>query len=78
MNLNCGAVSKLIYECAGSEIQDECRQNYPNGIKPGEIAMTSAGKFDFAKYLFHITCLPFSNLVDSGRVSILATILATN
>ncbi len=72
LSLNCGTVSKLIYERAGVEILDECKQNHPNGIKPGEIAITSAGKFDYVKYLFHVNCLPYSNLVDSGRVSILA------
>ncbi|KAL3865275.1 hypothetical protein ACJMK2_006888, partial [Sinanodonta woodiana] len=50
--LQTGSLSKAILEAAGNSIQDECIQKYPDGIKFGEVAVTSAGKLHL-KRIFH-------------------------
>ncbi|XP_053407527.1 protein mono-ADP-ribosyltransferase PARP14-like [Mercenaria mercenaria] len=53
LQLRRGASSNAILKAAGDRIQQECDQNYPNGIQVGEVAVTSAGKLKCTK-VFHI------------------------
>ncbi|XP_071090310.1 protein mono-ADP-ribosyltransferase PARP15-like isoform X2 [Haliotis cracherodii] len=41
--LESGPLSSAIYKAAGDSIQEECRVNYPTGVKTEEIAETSGG-----------------------------------
>lgn len=56
LQLNHGQVSTALLTFGGDTIQAECTQQYPQGIKPGELAITSGGKL-FCKNIFHC-CLP--------------------
>ena len=40
LQLKYGGLSESLLEMAGPEMQDECDNNYPNGIKLGEVAVT--------------------------------------
>ena len=44
LNLSHGAVSASILKIGGDSIQQECQLKYPNGINPGEVAVTSGGR----------------------------------
>ncbi|XP_071089965.1 protein mono-ADP-ribosyltransferase PARP15-like [Haliotis cracherodii] len=54
LNLSSGPLTKAVLAAAGETIQAECKQTYPNGIKPEEVAVTSGGKMS-CKQIFHIT-----------------------
>ncbi|XP_076078269.1 protein mono-ADP-ribosyltransferase PARP14-like isoform X2 [Mytilus galloprovincialis] len=41
LQLNQGAVSAALLKVGGQALQDECKQNYPQGIGYGEVAVTS-------------------------------------
>ena len=41
LDLSKGAVSNAILKTAGAQLQTEINRNYPNGIKPFEIAVTN-------------------------------------
>ena len=41
LDLKNGAVSASLLRTAGNQLQDEIHQKYPNGIKDGDIAVTS-------------------------------------
>ncbi|XP_041369467.1 macro domain-containing protein mll7730-like [Gigantopelta aegis] len=56
LELNHGEVSSAILASAGNTIQQECKDKYKNGIKLGEIAVTSGGKLHCDK-IYH-TVLP--------------------
>ncbi|XP_025093181.1 uncharacterized protein LOC112563487 isoform X3 [Pomacea canaliculata] len=56
LHLNHGQVSTALLTVGGDTIQAECTQQYPQGIQPGELAITSGGKL-FCKNIFHC-CLP--------------------
>ncbi|XP_052215909.1 uncharacterized protein LOC127834252 isoform X10 [Dreissena polymorpha] len=43
LDLQNGQLSKLFYEKAGKEIEDECKQFHPKGLQFGQCAVTSAG-----------------------------------
>ncbi|XP_062593153.1 protein mono-ADP-ribosyltransferase PARP14-like, partial [Saccostrea cucullata] len=43
LRLNYGAVSASISKAGGDSIQQECLNKYPDGINPGEIAVTGGG-----------------------------------
>ncbi|XP_056006116.1 protein mono-ADP-ribosyltransferase PARP14-like isoform X2 [Ostrea edulis] len=43
LKLGNGAVSASLLKAGGRTLQQECDQNYPNGIQHGEIAVTSGG-----------------------------------
>ncbi|XP_041355431.1 protein mono-ADP-ribosyltransferase PARP14-like [Gigantopelta aegis] len=55
LNLSEGPISKIILEAAGSSIQEECKNNYPNGIESWGVAVTSGGNIT-CKQIYHI-CL---------------------
>lgn len=43
LDLTQGRASSSLLAAAGPRIQRECQQNYPRGLRPGEIAVTSGG-----------------------------------
>lgn len=47
-----GQISKTILEVAGQGIQTEINVKYPNGIKPGEVAVTDGYNLPY-QYVFH-------------------------
>ncbi|KAK3600832.1 hypothetical protein CHS0354_014193 [Potamilus streckersoni] len=52
LDLSIGAVSKAILKYGGDNIQKECLQQYPNGINPGKIVVTSGGNLS-SKKVYH-------------------------
>ncbi|KAL4231447.1 Poly (ADP-ribose) polymerase [Mactra antiquata] len=60
LDLKKGALSNALLRAGGDVIQDECNQNYPNGISPGEVAVTSGGNLA-CTYIFHIAIRPFDS-----------------
>ncbi|XP_014787692.2 protein mono-ADP-ribosyltransferase PARP14, partial [Octopus bimaculoides] len=54
LQLNNGSISKFILKAAGSEMQVECNQKYPQGISTSEIAITEGYKLN-CKKVFHLT-----------------------
>ncbi|KAL3843265.1 hypothetical protein ACJMK2_021207 [Sinanodonta woodiana] len=48
-----GAIANALSKAAGPSLQAECNKNYPNGIKDGQVAMTSGGSLNCLK-VFHI------------------------
>lgn len=55
MKLNtAGKVSAIILSRAGQAIQEECDQSFPNGIKNGEVAVTSGHRLPYS-LVFHCT-----------------------
>ncbi|CAF0802138.1 unnamed protein product [Brachionus calyciflorus] len=61
LSLSSGILSNSILQVAGNAIENECRTNYPNGIKRNSIAITTAGNMQGVSYLFHAA---FSHLKD--------------
>jgi len=59
LRLDAGQVSSTLAKMAGQELQDECYENAPYGIIPGEIMWTSAYKLPFQK-VYHC-CIPGYN-----------------
>lgn len=52
--MNNGAVSQSLLNAAGDILQQDCTNNYPNGIQIGEIAVTRGG-FLKCKCVYHGT-----------------------
>lgn len=52
MDLSKGPLSKSVLKAAGTELQDECKSKYPEGIQHGQIAELGPGKSNFKKILF--------------------------
>ena len=52
LDLSKGRASKALLDAAGTGIQAECKQKYPNGIQDGEIAVTSGGQLP-CKAIYH-------------------------
>jgi len=44
-----GLINRSIFLAAGQQIRDELRQNYQHLLKPGEVAVTSAGNLQCDK-----------------------------
>ncbi|XP_076462556.1 protein mono-ADP-ribosyltransferase PARP14-like isoform X2 [Babylonia areolata] len=55
LNLSNGAVSKSVLQQAGSELQVEINNNYPNKVKFGDVAITKGYGLQ-CKHVFHV-CL---------------------
>ena len=60
LDLSVGVVATQLLNAAGQDLQEECRTKYPDGIKPGQVAVTSAGDMD-CEALFHGVLLPWDN-----------------
>ncbi|VDI41166.1 poly [ADP-ribose] polymerase 10/14/15 [Mytilus galloprovincialis] len=72
LNLGGGMLSKSVLKAGGQGLQNECTQNYPNGIKEGEVAITTGGKLS-CKNVLH-GCLP-SWHHDQSSIKILETFI---
>ncbi|KAL3863200.1 hypothetical protein ACJMK2_004966 [Sinanodonta woodiana] len=72
LNLSQGAVSASLLAVGGQQLQDECKTKYPNGIKPGEVAITGAGELR-SSCVIH-GCLPDWN-DDGSTLLILKTFM---
>jgi len=69
LELNAGILSKYILGKAGQSIQTECFQNYPSGISlTNDVAITSSGKIDQVKNIFHICCPNYNQQNESVRI----------
>jgi hypothetical protein len=75
LDLDCGTLSKLILNEAGLSILNECKIIYPNGIKPSEVAVTSAGYLSKFKNIFHVTFTQLQDVDSCGQVSLFFNIL---
>ncbi|XP_071114137.1 protein mono-ADP-ribosyltransferase PARP15-like isoform X20 [Haliotis cracherodii] len=53
LELSIGAVSGSLLEAGGQVLQDECRQQYPSGVKAGTLVQTQGGKLA-CKKVFHV------------------------
>ena len=60
LNLANGAVSKMILSTAGPQIQTECQQLAPNGIKMGDFIATHAYNLPCNK-VYHGACSAWDN-----------------
>ena len=60
LQLKNGGLSESLLEMAGPEMQDECDNNYPNGIKIGEIAVTGGYGLN-CKKVYHGTLSKWSD-----------------
>lgn len=49
LQLTHGAVSQSLLNAGGNSLQSECTKHYPNGVAPGEIAVTGGGKLECRK-----------------------------
>lgn len=52
LDLNIGALSRTLLKVGGDKLKTECELKYPDGIKPGEVAITSGGAMK-CKTLYH-------------------------
>ena len=52
LNLLYGAVSASILKAGGASVQQELKQNYPNGLKDDEIGVSSGGNMN-CRYILH-------------------------
>lgn len=41
--MNIGAISRTLLKAGGDIIERECKKKYRDGIKPGEVAVTTRG-----------------------------------
>ena len=69
LNLDYGILSKTILQAAGQQLQNECYQNYPNGITVHEIAVTGAGLMTSVSKIFHVLVTGFKDQETSKRVN---------
>ncbi|XP_033742687.1 protein mono-ADP-ribosyltransferase PARP14-like [Pecten maximus] len=52
LNLKAGRTTQALLEAAGDTLQEQCNKNYPQGIRPGEVAETNGGNLD-CQYVFY-------------------------
>jgi hypothetical protein len=60
LQLQRGLLSKAILKAGGKRIQDECDRNYPDGIKVGDVAVTTAGHMQCSN-IYHISIKHFDS-----------------
>jgi hypothetical protein len=70
LNLSSGQLSKKIYEKTGQIVQKECQIKYPNGIKQGEVAVTSSGNFNNFKFIWHVTVGSYNDKIKDQLASV--------
>lgn len=52
LSLSAGKASGNLLHVGGQNLQKECKKNYPEGIKPGQIAVVKGGKLKCQKVYF--------------------------
>ena len=55
LRLDKGFVSKALLDKGGRVLQDECQKYAPNGIRSGEVVVTSGGRLQ-CKIVIHGAC----------------------
>lgn len=68
LDLTQGRASSSLLAAAGSRIQRECQQNYPRGLRPGEIAVTSGGNLRCTA-IYHGVLTRYSSQRDEKLLS---------
>ena len=63
LNLNQGGVAGALLKVGGNTIQSECNSKAPNGIKFGEVLLTSGGQLK-CQYIIHGACSRWSDGAD--------------
>ena len=53
LKLDYGGVSSALLEKAGEGLQEECTNNAPPSLAPGEFVITSGGHIPGVTYMFH-------------------------
>ncbi|XP_029633869.1 protein mono-ADP-ribosyltransferase PARP15 isoform X4 [Octopus sinensis] len=76
LQLNCGAISKSILNAAGSQIQYECNQKYPQGISTFKIAITKGYNLN-CKNVFHLALPPWDEYSSNKILANLTQIITT-
>ncbi|CAI9714785.1 Hypothetical predicted protein [Octopus vulgaris] len=76
LQLQKGSFSKYILFAAGSEIQDECNQKYPQGISTSEIAITKGYNLK-CKNVFHLALPPWDENSSDSILANLTQIITT-
>ncbi|XP_036364557.1 protein mono-ADP-ribosyltransferase PARP14-like [Octopus sinensis] len=76
LQLNNGSISKSILFAAGSEIQDECNQEYPQGISTSTIAITKGYNLK-CKNVFHLALPPWGENSSDSILANLTQIITT-
>ncbi|XP_036364520.1 protein mono-ADP-ribosyltransferase PARP14-like [Octopus sinensis] len=76
LQLQKGSFSKYILFAAGSEIQDECNQKYPQGISTSEIAITKGYNLK-CKNVFHLALPPWDENSSDSILANLTRIITT-
>ncbi|KAJ8316973.1 hypothetical protein KUTeg_004877 [Tegillarca granosa] len=69
LQLNNGAVSSSLLKAGGPGLQQECSNNYPNGIQPGDVAVTSGGRLN-CQSVFHGSLKDWSTAGGSKSLEI--------
>ena len=55
LQLERGYVSKALLDIGGQTLQNECQQKAPQGVRSGEVVVTSGGKLN-CKFVIHGAC----------------------
>ena len=64
--MNKGGVSSAISKTGGQTIQDEYENIAPNGIKFGDVVVTSGGQL-MCQYVIHGACSPWGDGFDTCK-----------
>ncbi|XP_061184931.1 uncharacterized protein LOC133192944 [Saccostrea echinata] len=72
LDLSQGRASSSLLAAAGRGIQRECRQNYPERLDPGEIAVTTGGNLA-CKAIYHGVLTKYSSKKDERILADLVT-----
>ena len=64
--MNKGGVSSAISKIGGKAIQDQYETIAPNGIKFGDVVVTSGGKLK-CQHVIHGACSPWDNGFDTCK-----------
>ncbi|KAI0211929.1 hypothetical protein LSAT2_003192 [Lamellibrachia satsuma] len=74
LQLERGYVSKALLDRGGQTLQRECQQNAPNGIKCGEVVVTSGGQLN-CQFVIHGACCRWDGGTGNSE-QVLRTFLA--
>ena len=61
-----GMLSRKLLEVGGSTLQDECRQNAPDGLQLGDVVVTSGGQLR-CQFVIHGPCCPWTNGAEESK-----------
>ena len=70
MKLDNGALAESLLKKAGPQLQEECKNKYPNGIKSGEVAVTGGYSLKATK-VYHGTIPKYEKGYNAKKVKVL-------